>query len=108
VSEAVEYRVKRNRQHLLYGFALVFMALGASVAVLSLPHASIATPGVMLGIGLVLSGHWLALRGAAMGTEGFARGFMDAVYSSPSPDPPLDEWEAELEERGAFEGGEGA
>lgn len=103
MSEAVEYRVKRNRLAQLGIIALMVHLAG----MLCLVIATVVPPErafIPFGMGLlylVLSTYNLIIV-KAIKEDGRCRAFMER-RGREYPDPPLDEWEGSLEERDAFE-----
>lgn len=95
--EAIEYRIKRTRQ-------ILFWAVG--VLMMSMAFVSYFNSPSWLGIGICTFVYLLGLlvvgNSSAQATDGLLRNAYGrwVNYS----DPPLDEWEDYLEERGAFGG----
>lgn len=105
MSEAVEYRLKRNRQFVLAAIALMLFVAGAMVAVFaylspvdpSRKLAAVAATGwLYLGGSLV----WIHAQG--MAKDGLCRRFMNWIPGSGYADPPLESWEEEIESRNGF------
>lgn len=116
MSEAVEYRLKRNRIAALEKFGEIEYLLGLACVGVSAALVGVGYPdpdpalrgGVwLLGSAGVASlircvTHAYHVRSAC--NDGYCRRF--AEWSGVDiADPPLDEWEDELEEAGAFMGG---
>lgn len=100
--EAIEYRIKRNRvrNELGVGLLLVAIALSTFGASYTTEHP---TP-VFISILLTIAAMGLMWKAEAMRRDSWYRQVWTNVFDEP-PDPPLDDWEQELERRGAFGGG---
>jgi len=97
MSEAVEYRLARNKQ-LITGVYGLLCFVAASVIV----HIGPLTVGNAIVLTILLaSGYALFAMTRALGKDGYCRSFYEGLLGDFS-DPPLGEWEDELEDRGAF------
>lgn len=103
MSEAVEYRVKRNRLAQLGIIALMVNLVGMLCLVIGavVPPESAFIPFGMGLLYLALSTYIMIIV-KAIEEDGRCRAFME-WRGREYPDPPLDEWEDSLEERDAFE-----
>jgi len=103
VSEALEYRIKRNRQATIVvaGLGLfTFAAVMAGVGLLS-DDASVTILWGGFGLFGIVAAYLPLILARGMEVDGYCRVFVEAVFTSYS-DPPLDEWEEHLEQQDAF------
>lgn len=103
MSELIEYRVKRLERTVTLTLVFILEAVVISTTLILEAISSLSVEGLAWMV--ILFGAALVFWGGAyaMSTDGYARRLYERVFGEMRY-PPLDEWEDQLEEDGAFGG----
>lgn len=106
-AEAIEYRIKRNRQVMALHAALVCILtamLSFSVASVAVRAGQDASLPFLAGLVCLSFGAFVLVINQAVSSDGIARRVLSHITSF--DDPPLNDWGDDLERRGSFHGGD--